>query len=989
MPLESATWPTGTGEMAGRIRAHDWGATPLGPIDDWPQSQKTAVEIMLASGHAMQLAWGPERIILYNDAYAPMLGERHPSALGIRFQAAWPDVWNEIKPLVDRVFAGETVRFEDMPLIMTRHGYAEETWWNFSYSPVRDESGAVTGLLNVTVDATSKMRAERAERERDEANSRLREREEHLRALVNASSDVVYTMSPDWSEMRQLDGRGFIPNTEAHNIRWIDEYLFPEDKGPIRETIQKAIDGKEVFELEHRVRRADGSAGWTFSRAIPILGGDGEILRWFGMAADVSARRESEERRAYLLKLSDALRSLSDATEIKTQGSCVLAQQLDANRAFYAEVQGDDWLVEGGYAKGVAPLPAGRYSAERYGQQVMNTYRAGDPIVFCDTRTDPGLTDDEREAHRAIEIIGAIGVPLVKAGKLTAVLTVQTNGPRNWRKDEIALVEETAERTWAAVERARAEAALREREDKFRSLFESIDEGVFIAEPAARSDGLRDWLYVAMNERSHAMFGMPDLTGQSMRDNFPAEDEGWYDIYERVFESGGGLRFERGALSKGMILEMFVTRVETAARTRHLMVVMSDVTERRRVTDALRESEKRQSFLLKLSDALRPIADPADIQGVAARLLREQIDAGWCFYNEFDQTGTVATVLRDSVKEGLQTMVGVHDLSDAPQILSLLRAGELFNAPDFAAFPLFNVGFVERYRGTGIQAVLGVPLVKDGRLIAVLLVADTKPRTWLDSEVRLLTDVAERTWAAVERARAEAELDRHAAELRRSNEDLQEFAHVAAHDLESPLRIISTYAGLLQQRCKTLDATANEFIGTILDGVGAMQRLTRGLLQLAEAGQDSGEQTTMRAGAVVEGVLSDLRQTIEETGASVTYGELPTVRLEPLQLLQLIQNLVNNALKYRHPARAPRIHISAERRGDFCWFAVTDNGLGIDPKYHERVFAPLKRLHGGDIPGSGIGLSICKKIVERHGGRIWVESKDQTGSTFWFTLPAG
>lgn len=118
--------------MAALIGAYDWARTPLGAIEGWPQSLQTAVDIMLGSGHAMQLAWGPQRTVLYNDAYAPMLGDRHPGALGLPFREAWPEIWNDIEPLVARVFCGETVRFEQMPLIMTRHGYPEDTWWNFS-----------------------------------------------------------------------------------------------------------------------------------------------------------------------------------------------------------------------------------------------------------------------------------------------------------------------------------------------------------------------------------------------------------------------------------------------------------------------------------------------------------------------------------------------------------------------------------------------------------------------------------------------------------------------------------------------------------------------------------------------------------------------------------------------------------------------------------------------------------------------------------------
>ena len=259
--------------MARRIQQYDWGATPLGRIERWPQSLKTSVQLMLASGHAMQLAWGPERTVLYNDAYAPMLGGRHPEALGVSFRAAWPDIWDEIEPLVARVFAGDTVRFENMPLMMTRRGHPEETWWNFSYSPVREESGAVAGLLNVTVDATAQMRAERAERERDEANVRLREHEERLRALVNASSDVLYTMSPDWSEMHQLDGRSFVPETKTPSVKWIDDYLFPEDRSSILDVIGKAIASKSVFELEHRVGARTKAPAGRFRERFPCSTG--------------------------------------------------------------------------------------------------------------------------------------------------------------------------------------------------------------------------------------------------------------------------------------------------------------------------------------------------------------------------------------------------------------------------------------------------------------------------------------------------------------------------------------------------------------------------------------------------------------------------------------------------------------------------------------------------------------------------------------------
>lgn len=181
-------WPQGDSEMCRQIREYPWQTTPLGPIENWPLSLKMVVDLMLASGHAMQLAWGDERVFLYNDAYVPMLSTRHPRALGGTFQEAWPEIWDEIKPLVDKVFVGETVRFEDMPLVMTRHGFSEDTWWNFSYSPIRGESGHVEGLLNVTVEVTAQHLAQQQLRDREERHSFLLKLSDMMRAQPDTAS---------------------------------------------------------------------------------------------------------------------------------------------------------------------------------------------------------------------------------------------------------------------------------------------------------------------------------------------------------------------------------------------------------------------------------------------------------------------------------------------------------------------------------------------------------------------------------------------------------------------------------------------------------------------------------------------------------------------------------------------------------------------------------------------------------------------------------
>lgn len=170
----------GGGAMGELVRRHDWAPTPLGAIEAWPQSLRTTIDIMLASGHGMCVMWGPERVFLYNDAYAPFLGSRHPGALGQPTRMVWAELWSDIGPLIERTFAGETLTFRDQLLVMTRHGFEEETWFDFSYSPVRGEDGKVAGLLNVTADSTPRVITER---QRDAAIAELAAKEEQGRLL--------------------------------------------------------------------------------------------------------------------------------------------------------------------------------------------------------------------------------------------------------------------------------------------------------------------------------------------------------------------------------------------------------------------------------------------------------------------------------------------------------------------------------------------------------------------------------------------------------------------------------------------------------------------------------------------------------------------------------------------------------------------------------------------------------------------------------------
>jgi PAS domain S-box-containing protein len=287
-PASQLSFLSGDGEMARRLREHDWSDSPLGAPETWPQSLSLVVSLMLSSKFPMFVAWGPELGFLYNDPYAEILGAKHPNAIGRRFQEIWFEIWPNILPLIDAAMSGEAIYRQDLPLLMQRKGYEEQTWFTFSYSPVRDESGRVAGMFCACTETTGRVLAERAV---SESEARFRNMADHAPVMMWVTDPSGYCtyLNRAWYD---FTGQS---HDKAEGYGWL-EATHPDDKDEAERVFLEANATRSPFRIEYRLRRSDGTYRWAIDAAAPRFGDDGEYLGYVGSVIDIEARREIEER---------------------------------------------------------------------------------------------------------------------------------------------------------------------------------------------------------------------------------------------------------------------------------------------------------------------------------------------------------------------------------------------------------------------------------------------------------------------------------------------------------------------------------------------------------------------------------------------------------------------------------------------------------------------------------------------------------------------
>jgi len=427
---------------------------------------------------------------------------------------------------------------------------------------------------------------------------------------------------------------------------------------------------------------------------------------------------------------------------------------------------------------------------------------------------------------------------------------------------------------------------------------------------------------------------------------------------------------------------------------------------------AAETSARRATLLAEIGATLASSLDTTHaLEAITA--LTVPFFADWCGVSVITDGGTIRRlVLRGEGSQANELAREVQQILP-PRSLLPVRMAMRFRRPQLVedispallAARIKNPGQADLIRRLGIRSLICVPMMARGRTIGVLTFAMTQAGTSFTSDdLEFAKELGHREAMAIDSSRlfADAQQERERTQkanrdlraaneaLQQANSDLEQFAYSASHDLQEPLRTVAVYSQLLQRHLAgKLDTDGQLFIDYAVSAAKRMEVLVHDLLSYVRAttGVEAAESLLTDANHTVNDVLANLRASIESSGATVVCGQLPGVRVPTVHLRQLFQNLISNAIKYRSE-KLPHIEISGRDCGAHCEFAVADNGIGIDPQYATQIFGIFKRLHSlSSYSGTGIGLAICQKIVQRHGGRIWVESEAGKGSTFRFTVP--
>ncbi len=713
--------------------------------------------------------------------------------------------------------------------------------------------------------------------------------------------------------------------------------------------------------------------------------------------------RASEARQAFLLKLGDCLRSAIDSTSIETTAVTMVGEALKLDCVFLStiDLEADATTVLREWTPHGKPFTGGTHKLSSFGAPLVAAVAGGRTMAVADV-TVQEETRAQTDQYAAMDVRAFVCVPLIRRGVLTRILGAISTAPREWHPDQVTMLEEAAERTWDAVERARAVEGLRASEEKYRTLFNSLDEGVLTLEvlfdEEGRAIGQR---HLESNPALTRMTGMSaSAISQSTQEVMPGLETTWLQTCGHVALTGEPMVLEHPVQTLGK--NWFEVRCLRIGQpdSRIVVAVFNDITARKQAELTLRASEARKAFLLKLSDALHEEGDASSIQFKAVCVLGEHLGADRVGFAEAHEDGESMVVTR-AYAHDVPGLEGSYRYDDYGKDLARkFLSGDPVVRNDIANDPTMTEAERQAQLALNLAATVNVPLVKNGTLRAVLFVHFTQPHEWTAAELTIIRDVAERTCAATERARAEARLAeslretqtaRGQAEIAAKAKD--DFLAVLSHELRTPLTPVLMGVEMLSQT-KGLSPASEETLQMIQRNVEIEMRLIDDLLDVTriscgklEIMREEGDlhETLRHAAEVCRADIEAKNQTLEfSLKASNHHLSADFGRLQ-----QAFWNLLKNASKFT-PAEG-HITLTSRDAPHSVVVEILDTGIGIEPEALARIMNPFEQA-GPEVTreygGLGLGLAICKATVEAHGGTLTATSPGHgQGATFTVVLP--
>jgi signal transduction histidine kinase/PAS domain-containing protein len=758
------------------------------------------------------------------------------------------------------------------------------------------------------------------------------------------------------------------------------ERVHIDDRSALNEAVAEALAGNGRFVVDHRFVHPDtGEIVWYRERGVVERDAEGTAVRIVGTSLDITEHKLAE----HMQELSSHLIVEDDISAVHERILDVAMAMLSSDFAslqLYVPERAELRLI---HSRNISPEAIAHWTwiDAKSGSVCGKALRTGCRVIVADVDTLPA---DVLPMHYQEGIRSVQSTPLIaRDGRLIGMLATHWRRPHVPSERELRLFDVLVRQAADLMERSQAAEALRESEARFRTVFESMDEGFYLGEVIFDADGVaRDIKMIEENPAAIRLVGR-SLVGGTFRDAFPEASERWYEVYGRVARTGVGERLEIQAKAIGRWLDAWIFRPEpNVVSSPRVASVWHDVTERRRTAH-------RDAFRVRLADALRPLADTLDIQATALRTLGVHLGASRVVYAAVSASGVSCEVQVNYRADGIASLVGAHSMGEF--FRSTLATGATMVVHDAISTPGPTKLELAAYRRGQLGAHITVPLVKGGRLTGFMSVHSEQPRTWTDDEIALVVEIAEQTWAAVERAMAEAEVRHARDELeRRVALRTEELARTNAElraEMAERQRLQRQLVTAQENERRRVARDLHDQTGQLLAGLALAVRGVSGAPdQLSELQRIADELAAQVHALAVQlrptalddlGLVPALRQLIDDwslrTGMPVDFETATLDRRLPPEietvLYRVVQEALTNTCKH---ANASAVSVITSWLDDHASAIVEDNGCGFDP------LAPMP---------DRLGLLGMRERVALAGGELVVESAPNRGTTVIARIP--